>query len=163
VGDIILNFGGSPVPRSSALPPLVGRAEIGETVDVQVLRGGDRRTLKIKIGELPEEDEIRKATGRPGQVFVKRLAIEVADLSEEKRAQLNLDSGVQVIGVKEGPVSEVGVQEGDIILSINDTKIKDVKQFKELIEELPAGKTVPILLQRGQNTSFVAIKIPEDS
>jgi serine protease Do len=45
VGDIILNFGGSPVPRSSALPPLVGRAEIGEPVNVQVLRSGDRKTL----------------------------------------------------------------------------------------------------------------------
>ncbi|MGR6034763.1 MAG: DegQ family serine endoprotease [Candidatus Nitrosoglobus sp.] len=163
VGDIILNFGGSPVPQSAALPPLVGQAKVGETVNVQVLRSGDQKTLKIKIGELPEEGELRKAIGKPGQVIEKRLALEVADLSDEKRAQLNLDSGVQVTNVEEGPASEAGVQEGDIILSINDTEIKDVKQFKELVEKLPAGKTVPILLQRGQNTSFVAIKIPKDS
>ncbi|QBQ53181.1 DegQ family serine endoprotease [Nitrosococcus wardiae] len=160
-GDIITRFDGNPVPRSSDLPPLVGRTEIGQRVDVQVLRAGVQKTLKVKIGELPEEEELREAVGEPGQTFEKRLAIEVAELSEEERAQLDLTSGVQITNVEEGPASEAGLRRGDIILSINNTEVKDITQFKELVGELPAGKSVPLLLQRGQTTSFVAIKIPE--
>ncbi|BAW80854.1 protease Do [Candidatus Nitrosoglobus terrae] len=163
VGDIILSFDGKPVPQSSALPPLVGLAKVGQTINVQVLRSGAQKTLKIKIGELPEEGELQKAVGKPGQIIEKRLSLEVADLSTEKRAQLNLDSGIQVINVTEGPASEAGVQSGDILLSINDTQIKDIKQFKGVVEKLPSGKTVPMLLQRGQSTSFIAIKIPKNS
>lgn len=163
VGDIITGFDGKPVTRSSDLPPLVGQAKVGEAVNVQILRGGDRQTLKIKIGELPEEGELRKAIGKPGQVVEKRLAVEVSDLSEEKRAKLNLDSGVQVTHVENGPAADAGVRGGDIILSIDNIRVKNVRQFKELVKKLPAGKAVPILLQRGQTTSFIAIKIPEDS
>lgn len=160
-GDIILSFDGKQVPRSSDLPPLVGGTEIGHTADVQILRAGEQKTVKIEIGELPEEEELRKAVGGPGQTFEKRLAVEVADLSEEERMQLDLAAGVQVTRVEEGPAAEAGIQPGDLILSINNTEVKDSTQFKELVRKLPAGKSVPLLLQRGQTTSFIAIKIPE--
>ncbi|ADE13897.1 protease Do [Nitrosococcus halophilus Nc 4] len=161
-GDIITRFNGNLVPQSSDLPPLVGRTEIGHKVDVQILRASAQKTLKVKIGELPEEEELRKAVGRPGQTFEKRLAIEVTDLGDEERAQLDLTSGVQITRVEEGPAAEAGLRRGDIILGINNTEVKDISQFKELVGKLPAGKSVPLLLQRGQTTSFVAIKIPGD-
>lgn len=161
VGDIILTFDGKPVPRSSALPPLVGRTGIGETVNVQILRGGDRKTLEVKVDELPEDAELRQAAGEPGQASEKRLALEVADLGEEERSRFNLTSGVRVVRVKEGPAADAGIRRGDIILSINDREVKNARSFKELVGQLPVGKTVPVLIQRGQTTSFVAVKIPE--
>jgi serine protease Do len=162
VGDIILTFDGKPVSQSSALPPLVGRTEIGETVNVQILRGGNRKTLKVKVGELPEEAELRQATGKPSQASEERLALEVADLGEEERSRFNLTFGVRVINVKEGSAADAGIQRGDFILSINDKEVKNARHFKELVSALPAGKAIPVLLQRGQTTSFVAVKIPEN-
>lgn len=163
VGDIILKFNGEAVSESAVLPPLVGRAKIGDPVSVQILRDGEQETLTVKIGKLPKEEDLRETIGQPGQTFNERLALEVTELGEEERTQLDLTSGVRVIRVKEGPAAKAGIQRGDIILSINNVEIKDVPQFKEIVANLPAGEAVPLLLQRGQATSFIAIKIPEDS
>lgn len=160
-GDIILTFNGTPVPRSSALPPLVGRTETGETVDVQILRAGKRKTLSVTVGEMPEESELRPAGSQRGQTTEKRLALEVVDLSEAEQSRFNLAVGVRVVSVKEGPAAEAGIRQGDIILRINDVEVNNVAQFKALVGKLPAGKAVPVLLQREQTTAFVAVTLPE--
>jgi serine protease Do len=51
-GDIILSFAGNPVKHARQLPRFVAQAAIGEEADAVILRGGERRTLKIKVGQL---------------------------------------------------------------------------------------------------------------
>lgn len=162
VGDIILKFDGKTVPKSATLPPLVGQTKVGDTVRVQILRDGEQEILKVEIGELPAEDELRIAAGEAGQILNERLRLEVTELTEGERAELGLTYGVRVLRVEEGSAYQAGIRRGDIILSINNVKIESARQFREIVEGLPAGKAVPLLLQRGQVTSFVAIKIPED-
>ena len=43
---------------------------------------------------------------------------------------------------------------------INGEKISSVKQLKKLIKELPAGKSVAVLVQRGRGPIFLALKTP---
>ncbi|CAB1276596.1 DegQ family serine endoprotease [Candidatus Nitrosacidococcus tergens] len=161
LGDIILSFNNKPISRSSSLPPLVGQTKIGDPVSMDILREGKQKNIKIKVGKLPEEEELQKTVGKHGQVTEKRLAIEVSDLTGEQKAYLNLSTGVQVTEVKEGPALDAGIQNGDIILKINSVEISDIKQFQEIAKKLPSGKKVPVLIQRGENTSiFIALKVP---
>ena len=62
--DIVLEFDGNIVSRSSDLPPIVGRTQVGTRVPVKVLRDGEARTLYVLTAELPGEDEIRLAVDR---------------------------------------------------------------------------------------------------
>ncbi len=59
--DIVLEFDGNIVSRSSDLPPIVGRTQVGTRVPVKVLRNGEVRILYVLTAELPGEDEIRLA------------------------------------------------------------------------------------------------------
>jgi serine protease Do len=47
------------------------------------------------------------------------------------------------------------------LLSINNQKIVDAKQFMELAEQLPTNKAIPVLVQRSGASQFLALKIPE--
>ncbi len=58
VGDIILKLDGKVVESSAALPPLVGRAEIGSRVEVLILRDGERRRLEVEVTALPDKEEL---------------------------------------------------------------------------------------------------------
>jgi len=164
VGDIIVEFNGKEVISSSNLPPMVGIIDVGDKVDVKIIRDGKTITKTVKIGELPQEDELAFAGGDEGKnVRVKRLEIMVSDLDDEQKDQLEDDkSGVYVDDVASGPASMAGLRKGDIILMIDNKDVKDTKEFKDLVDNLPADKSVPLLIQRRGGPIFLALKITED-
>jgi len=52
-GDVITKVGDTPITSSDDLGAVVSRLKPGETVPVEVRRGGDTRELKVKLGERP--------------------------------------------------------------------------------------------------------------
>ena len=63
-GDVILKFDGKDVTTMRGLPRLVAQTPIGKDVDVELLRKGQRTTLKVAVGRLAEEDEPVKASAK---------------------------------------------------------------------------------------------------
>ncbi len=163
VGDIIIEFNGKPVSTSASLPPMVGVTPVDKAVPVKVIRNGKTKKLMVTIGVLPTDEEIQASTAEPGSAKDKRLKIDVADLTDEQRAELGMeDKGVLVTRVKSGPANDAGIREGDVIVMINNQNIKDAKHFRDLSSELPAGKPVAVLIQRRDGPVFLAIKLPQE-
>ena len=164
VGDIVVNFNGKEVDHSSDLPPIVGITPIDKSVPVEIIRKGKTKTIKVKIGELPKEDDIKVSSRTDGSVTSNRLAVVVFDIPDDQRERLELndDAGVIVKEVKSGPASESGIRKGDIILMINNIDIKSAKHFKEVASDLPADKSVPVLVHRRGSPIFLAMKLPEE-
>ena len=160
VGDIIVKFDGKEVINSSNLPPIVGSSKVGVKIPVEIIRDSRRTTLKIKLGELPE-DEVQASRKKPESTTTNRLGITVASLSREDMEELEIDHGVVVERVTSGAASRAGLRSGDIILSIDNTPVKSTRQFQSMIDELPAGKSVAMLVQLGGSPTFLAIKVPE--
>lgn len=161
-GDVILKFDGKTIESSSALPPIVGRTEIGKSVPVEIMRNNKHKTISVVIEQLPEEDEIARNTGKSGGLIDKKLAIELVDLTEQQQQQYGVTDGVIVADVDLGPASEAGIRRGDVLISINNQKIKDAKQFLELSEQLPTDRAIPVLVQRGEGALFLALKIEKE-
>jgi S1-C subfamily serine protease len=55
VGDRIVAFDGRAVEGSSALSQLVLDKRPGETVRLEVIRDGERRTIEVRLGERPDQ------------------------------------------------------------------------------------------------------------
>ena len=163
VGDIVLEFAGTHVARSSELPPIVGTAQVGERVPVKILRNGNSETLRVLIAELPEADEIKlTSAGKKGGATADKLGLSVVDLTAEMREKHEItENGVLVKSVEEGPARRAGVRKGDVILMFNNTKVKDSGHFEELSADLPAAKAVSVLVQRQGNPIFLALKTEE--
>ena len=162
VGDVILDFNNTPIDNSSSLPPIVGRMQVGQEASVKILRDGKSKQVRIKIGELPPEEEIKQASRGDEGINDNRLGAVVKDLTADQRNGLDKKkSGVYVEDVHSGPARAAGLRQGDIILMINNVDVKNVSQFRQLVKDLPAGKSLPMLVQRGSGPMFLALKIPD--
>ncbi|OOG27216.1 serine peptidase [Thioalkalivibrio denitrificans] len=166
VGDVILSFNDIEVPRSSALPPIVGRTRVGEPAQVEILRDGERLTLEVTIAELPPDDELARRTpdAEPdGPTDTARLlGMDLEPVPDEMREALDLEAGGAVVArVTEGPAREARIQRGDVLLMINNQRIESPRHFAELVNALPADARVPVLVQRGQGPVFLALRLPE--
>jgi serine protease Do len=160
VGDVIVAFDGKAVNESATLPPIVGSTKVGVDVPVDIIRDRRQVEVKVKLGELPEE--VATATTEKSPVEkTNRLGVSVADLTDEQKQELELDGGVLVQRVVDGAASKAGISKGDVILSINNEPVKDVQQFRRLIDALPAGKSVAVLVQREGSPTFLAIRVPD--
>tara|TARA_R110002072_G_scaffold184083_1_gene340374 strand:- start:8014 stop:9468 length:1455 start_codon:yes stop_codon:yes gene_type:complete len=157
-GDIIIEFEGEEINLSSELPQLVGRTKIGETVKLKIVRNKTTKVIKLKIGEL-ENEQAGTETAQPSeQAKVNRLGIKVAALEKNTLENLNVKFGVKVLQVSEGAASKAGIRQGDILTSLNNQTFTSVKGFEELVEGLPKKRAVPALIIRRGNPSFIVIK-----
>ena len=164
IGDIIEQLNGKEIESSAALPPMVGTTKIGETARLKVLRQGKLIEVPIKIGMLPDEEpEMAKGDEPSTGDKVSRLNLAVANPTQEQREQLELpkSGGFMVMGVKPGPAADAGLRKGDVILRIQDQPIRDVRQFGEIVNGLPKGRTVALLVQRRGGTQFLALKLKD--
>jgi len=170
VGDVVLSYNGVAIKRSSDLPPLVGRTRIDETVPVVVMREGKRRTLKVTIGELPAEEALAgMGSGRPkpaedGSFEAERVDLTVRDLTAEEREELGIEAeGVLVTDAGRGAAFDAGMREGDVVVQVDNRKVRSVDEFEKLMSTLESGRAVAVLVQRRGGPLFMAMKVPADS
>ena len=161
VGDVIVAFDGKEVINSSNLPPIVGSTKVGVNIPVDVIRSGKKKTINVKLGELPEE-VTQASTGKTSPDKTNRLGISVVDLTDEQRTELEIEGGVVVERVVKGAASAAGIRTGDVILSVDSKPVKSVRQFQGLVNGIKDGKTVAFLVQRGGSPTFLAVKVPQD-
>ncbi len=163
VGDIVIKFNGGKVSFSSDLPPLVGSTLVDTTVSVEIIRRSKHKTIQVKISELPTDDEvIAKSTTSSSQPDENALNVIAKDLTDEQIKELDLeDNGVLVEKIGAGPAQKAGIRLGDIILLLNNIKIKDSSHFYDIVKELPKGRSIPVLIQRRGGPIFLALKLDE--
>lgn len=158
VGDVIVAFNGQRIARSSGLPPLVGRATVGEAAELKVIRNKKTMTIEVVIDELPNEVGQSNTSHSNENKTKQLLGMEVTSLNEEVKRAYKIDSGVFVNDVDEGAALEAGVRKGDVITMIDNKTIKTVKDLTAVVNGLSKNKSVAMLVQRANGPVFLAIR-----
>lgn len=161
IGDIITEFNGQQIETSGDLPPMVGMTPINEKATLKVIRQGDTKMVEFKVGLLPDEvDKLAENNQANPKQSHNRLGISVSNLTSAQRESLQIPkNGVLVQDVGKGTARDAGIQRGDVILRIQNEVIRDVDNFEKIVQKLPQGKSVAILIQRQGNPVFLAIKV----
>jgi serine protease Do len=87
----------------------------------------------------------------------------VQNVTPEIAEQLGLESasGVVVVQVEPGtPAAEGGLRRGDVILEVGQEEVKTAADLHRQLEG--ADKGVLLFVRRGDVTSYVALKRPQD-
>lgn len=156
-GDVIIEFNGEKIGKVKELPVVVASTPPGKKVKVKVMREGKKVTLKIKIDKL--DDEVGKGGNQ-----TKKMGITVQKITPELARKLGRDNenGVLVSKVKRGgPAFKGGIKRGDVIIQINKKEIKDIGDYRTVVNSLKSGETTLILLRRGSSTLYATIKVEE--
>jgi S1-C subfamily serine protease len=107
------------------------------------------------------------ATAQEMQIFHMSgawLGVGLAEVTSDNMAALKLkeERGVEVATVSpDSPASKAGLKEHDVILEFNGARVESTEQFKRMISEMPAGRTVKLLISRDGATQTVSAKLEE--
>ncbi len=158
-GDVILKFDGKPITTSADLPRAVGATKPGKIVPVEVLRKGSAKTLNIGVGEMPSDpNEAAQSSKAAPQAEANKIGLTLKELTAAQKKKLNGKNGLLVIE-STGAAAQAGIRRGDVILGLNNSETQSVEQFNKQINAVATGKTVAVLVQRGENTLYVPIKV----
>ena len=156
-GDVITEFNGEPIDLSAELPHVVGRAPAGSSASLKIVREGKPMTLRMNIGELADAGGAGAlAVGEGGS---SELGLRVESLTERAVERLNIDGGVRVVEVT-GPAEQAGLRQGDIITRMNNQEVNSVEDLEAVAKNLPSGRSVPVLVIRGQVPTFLPLRVP---
>ncbi len=158
-GDIILKFDGTPIEKTSDLPRLVGATKPGARATVTIWRKGATRDIPLTVAELEPEGAAKPEQKKPQQEpqAVNSLGLGVSDLTEAQKKEAKVDAGV-LVETAEGPAARAGLRPGDIIQRLNNTDIKDAKQFNALVAKLEPKRMAVLLVRRGDSSQFVPLR-----
>jgi S1-C subfamily serine protease len=160
------------------LVAIVSDTDIGKKLHVEYMREGKRASADVEVADrnkiIGENLVSGPAEGNPdaspaaGGILGLGVKNLTADQGQELATQLHLESrqGVLVLEVQaSGFASDLGVEHGDVILSINRHPVTSVDDYNKLQGQLKSGGDVVLLVARrngprGFTTLFLADRLP---
>jgi serine protease Do len=177
-GDVIQSVNGRAVRSGDELVGIVSETDIGKKLRVEFLREGKRLAADVEVADRNqiigenrggggEEANPDAGSGNGGVLglAVKNLTPEQ---TQELATQLHFEShqGVLVTDVQEtGFASDLGVERGDVILSVNRHTVTNVDDYNKQVTDLKSGGDVVLLVARRNGphsftTLFLADRLP---
>lgn len=146
VGDIILKVAGAPVNSPSSVIRLIGSISPGQTVRLDVLRDGERKSFNLTLGK--REGPRKIALLVPGSIK-QALGFEVEDIENLNSEDAGETNGVRVTEVTaHSAADDKGLKLGDLITAVNGVPVTAKKEFEETIKSLSQGQPVFLLVKR---------------
>ncbi len=160
-GDVIRKLNGQVIGEAGQLTLQVTNLSPGSVATLDILRDGQPMTLKVTLGERPSDLSARAGGGSVQQGTLRGIAVE--NLTPSIRDQLGLPSNVTGVVIAQvdpnSPAGQYGLQEGDVIESINRQPVRNVGDFNKLAAQAK-GQTL-LRINRQGNGLFVVISPDE--
>jgi serine protease Do len=161
-GDVILAVNGETVKDARDLAKKIGNMAPDTAIKLSVLHNGDRKTIDLTLGKLPNEQQAMNDTGNDkngGAAEIGKLGLTLAPAS---RVSGSGDQGVVVTGVDpSGVAADHGFSTGDVILEVSGKQVSTPSDVRKEIASARSDKKHAVLMRvkSGDNTKFVALPI----
>ncbi len=169
--DVIRKIDGNPVKDNQDLLGMIASRKPGETVKLDVLRGGETMKIDVTLSTRPTFDpegpgtEPRSDDDAPEPTTSSEgLGIKVQAIPSLARKQLNLgadEPGLMIISVDpESDAAEEGLSPRQIVTSIDDIPLRSVADWNRIVKGLKPGESVKIDTNLGDRTQIFFLTVP---
>lgn len=129
-GDIITAINGVKIANGAALQEQMSRFNPGDKITVTIVRAGKTEVKSLVLKNSQGNTEKTKA------VKFASLGAGFKDVTDALKRELNIRSGVEVAGLKEGKLKSVGIREGFVILEVNNSTVNSVNELERIFEQI---------------------------
>jgi serine protease Do len=165
-GDVILKFDGKEISTVRGLPRIVAQTPIGRTVDVDLLRKGQKKSLKVLVARLVEDEADDKKKTPESLPDKALIGLKLTPLTDELRQKYSIDAKVKGVVVTEvdpaSPAANKNIKVGDVIVEAAQDQIESVDDLTKAVEKVRKSGRKQVLLRvdgaKG-DTRFVAVPI----
>jgi serine protease Do len=139
-GDVIVKIDEAPIKSTTALIEYIGRHRPGDKVNIVVNRKGKEVKLPVTLKNREGNVSAVKVEEKSGYAA---LGFQVEDIDAKLLKKLDIEHGVRVTDVGNGKLAKyTDMRKGFIITKVNDTKIKSVKEFNEIMKSKKPNELV---------------------
>jgi serine protease Do len=168
-GDVIVKFNNQPIDNMRSLPRAVAATAIGKSVDVELLREGQHKSVRVVIGRLAEDQNSEKPAERdaepePDTDREDLLGLSLAPLTDDLRQRYRIGksvAGVVIIEVDpKSAAAQKGVKPGDVIVEVTQEKVRrpqDVKARLGAVKKSGRPSVLLLLSDAQGELRFVAV------
>ncbi len=136
------------------------RGELTNPAQVRALQESARTLVRQAPLQLSDDDDV--SVFFSGDEGASWLGVETQEVTSDKAKGLKLPSerGV-VIGriVSDSPAAKAGLKEDDVVTEVNGQRIEGTAQFRRMIREIPAGRTVQLTVWRDARSQTLSVTL----
>jgi Do/DeqQ family serine protease len=149
-GDIVKSVNGVEVKSVAELQSQIGLFNPGDEVRVLVNRKGKEHAFTLKLRNSDGNTDAVKVT----DTALASLAADFADVDDETKAKLDIESGVVVQNIRSGKIMKSGMRNGFIITHVDNKPVKDAKDFENVMKTKKGGVLISGMYPNGQNKYY---------
>lgn len=179
-GDIVLKVNGEAVTPDRTLSGIVADLAPGTRIPIDVLRQGKPMTLTATVAKRPSQDEMQKQFGQPqapanpfaspekqGDGSSDSLGLKVLEMTPALAQRLQVPPGTKGVVIADvdsaSDAANQGLQQGDIVISVNFNPLSGLAQFEAAIKAAKASgrpsMTLEVQRPGQQGTVFIALRL----
>jgi serine protease Do len=156
-GDVILRLNGKEIENTHMLSQLAAATAPDTQVKIDILRNGKTETVTLTVGTMPaEEQEIASP-----QQEETNWGMAVQELTPQLAEGLGFEpgtTGVVISDIESGsPASDAGLRPGDLIKEIDRKEIKNLDDYRQVLNQVKKGDTLLLLIKRGRGALYVVL------
>jgi len=145
----------------------------GERLEQQVQAALARASQASERAQRQYESALQQVEAMPGQesddnvaVLIGEgpswLGVETNEITSDlvKELKLPAERGVVIRGVtSDSPAAKAGLKENDVITEVNGQRVEGAAQFRRMIHEIPAGRTVSVGIWRDGRSQTISVTL----
>ncbi|MBI4777351.1 DegQ family serine endoprotease [Candidatus Desantisbacteria bacterium] len=156
-GDIITTVNREKVSAPSDLQSKILEKDVGEKVEVTVLRDGKEDIYNIVLEEMTNDGEgSGLSAGEHGW-----RGMTLQNITPEIASEFKLPSQTQGVIITRieprTPAAEAQIQKGDVLVGMNNESIDSLDEFNKTVKQIQDTEDVMLVIKREGHTFFVGL------
>jgi len=166
-GDVVLAVNGEEVNEPNELQAFISSFNPGDTVTLTIWRDKSSRSVKVTLKEREGDSEALAQAELESPENVKKLGLEVVNLTAKQKDLLKIDHGVWISNINpSGQAAKRNMFANAALLEINNREVANVNDFVKKVGAAQPGDVLVFKVRALNNNEvfdrLIFVDIPQD-